>query len=70
MKCPILHPDGDMGGRAIKAIPKDCLEKECAWWDKPSEGCSMLTIAMELGSVSYYLKELSQEVYVKASIAR
>lgn len=58
MKCPILKVSTDRHGGMEIVRANNCLQEECAWWDKPPARCGFLTAAMELGSISYFLKTI------------
>lgn len=39
MKCPILHHHEDEVGDPNRWVMEDCLQEECAWWDKTRNNC-------------------------------
>lgn len=49
MMCPLRRPTGEFAkGTFGYDLDTKCLQKECVWWDNGNNGCSMLSIVMEL----------------------
>ncbi len=49
MKCPMQHLHKTEPGQSWKIVAFfECLNEECAWWDKEHSQCSMRTISNAL----------------------
>lgn len=62
MKCPLFRIAAVIqpGGYAKGAF--DCLKEECGQWDKEGDGCSELTKAELLRSISYWLQCIHEKL--------
>jgi hypothetical protein len=41
MTCPLLSTKSEYNN-------KECIKKDCAWWDNANKVCAILSIVMEL----------------------
>ena len=62
MKCPILHPDGDVNPYTIIAIPRDCLQAECAWWMNGDGICAVPAVAANLNTIANALDSINEQL--------
>jgi len=48
MKCPMLTMYAATSKRPEEYEDRDCLENDCAWWDKHSAKCTVLLVSQNL----------------------
>ncbi len=62
MKCPLMVS----GYRDRTLDPMrpatDCLKEECAWWEKEGEGCAVMLLGLQVGTVCDQLTELLEKM--------
>lgn len=58
MKCPKTFHSESVIGASEQWVWEDCLKKECAWWDRGSEECGVLSLTGEL----HWLKEIWSQI--------
>lgn len=63
MFCPILwlaKPEVDIG----LSSEHDCLKEKCAWWDDPTQHCTILTLAVKVDQVRAALASIHDKMPV------
>ncbi len=63
MKCPIATVYMEMDNAPPRYEWRDCLQEECAWWDKLPQRCSVLTMAVGSRIISGELHHLNDVVH-------
>ena len=48
MKCPLFHAANMTHEDTILNDPEDCIQEKCAWWDKVTAKCYLVTISTDL----------------------
>jgi len=62
MKCPLM-PDKDYSQQLEQKLnPGDCLQEECAWWDKDRKQCSELSKIGALVAINSMLSEIADKL--------
>ena len=62
MKCPLANSMRTDTPGEIQFAFRDCLEGECAWWDKSFNCCAMLSKAEWLDTISMELNAIEKKL--------
>jgi len=62
MKCPLREVHMQIAIDKWDWVSANCLEEECAWWEGPNIGCSLLLLSLRLGTICEVLTELESKM--------
>lgn len=62
MKCPLFGAEYTRAANYVHMEKGDCLQEECAWWEREGEGCAMPLIALRLGTIAEVLDEIEKKM--------
>ena len=62
MKCPLFAMFQPFASRKQGISDYDCLEEECAWWNKGLEFCFIGQIATSLNAICDELQEIQDKM--------
>ena len=62
MKCPLTFSKSISGYLETKFDVGECLQEECAWWEKNVNMCSIIDIALELRYTQMRLADLDDRL--------
>ena len=63
MKCPLSHHMKYNEPYHSHEVYEDCLEEECAWWNKANGECCLSTLAVETSLISYFLNGIRDKMH-------
>ncbi len=62
MKCPLYYAQLREQRNGLISDRGNCLEKECAVWDKDLECCAVVTIALEVNTMIKVLQGIKSNM--------
>jgi hypothetical protein len=62
MKCPLMITNVPLAMSEDNPAVGDCIQANCAWWDREIGGCSILAAATALECIAVYLNTISRRI--------
>ena len=62
MKCPFMGLLKRVEIDKIEPMFGDCLQEECAWWQKELQNCIIYQLGMEIGTLCYLIEEIKEKM--------
>lgn len=60
MKCPLRLFKKDFPNEDSIARTLECLDEDCAWWDKITARCHIVTLSVDLDRIATLLASLDK----------
>lgn len=60
MKCPLRNIKVTLASTQQSIYTEDCLQEECAWWDRQSGRCGVLGLVAQLALLRLDLKDVTK----------
>lgn len=70
MKCPLLSHDIFPVNAPRYYDDRDCIKKECAWWDKTEENCIVPLFVRELEGIRTALFDIAERKSINVKLER
>lgn len=62
MKCPLPYFYRSASSAIAETEMRNCLGKDCAWWDDGSGACAIWSIMSGLDALGKLLREIEQQI--------
>lgn len=62
MICPILEVSYRIAKPGEVTLDTECLQEDCAWWQKELQNCIIYQMGMEIGTITCFLEEIKDKM--------